>query len=462
MAASRVFLGPVFDRASGTWATLSGSSLNTRNGPDRLSQECSAALWVSASLEHADTTLVATLSPLQAFDPYGAPASGDYPALDVVGVGPLNLSPLGRYRVFLAYDAPGNIPPVIPTRPRLAPDAIVTVTNMTGALGNIQDDPSAPGSTHYTLTADGGGILRVGFAAPSGTLRSGDAYQRARVLIRNNSSTTTHSLTEISLWENGSQLRLLHAATQLAPGVNRIFSGLWDAAEISNLADLEIHVEVNGKASEVDIRAIDVQLERSAGPVTFDPATVVDTGWVSPWTPASYVDVHPAETWLRDAMSCVYWRVDGNNDLAPLANVRQVVVEFDDQANEDGFLFSRFARCGVSFQGTIADSASLKVGTTTHPDGPIYRGAAFSTRVEDGDTVLRDLAQIQTSRTGFYASIAHDPTLALTLPFYARPRRNFGFLASSVPRGHGPNGTRYTAAIELEEAHERDWTVLGG
>lgn len=456
--AGTVFLGPVFDRTRGEWATVSGRSLTSRTGPGNLSSECSAALFASAGLDIADTSFTATLDPLPSTDPYGpGPPSPIYPGVNCVGMGGTNLSRTGRWRALIAYDST-----TLPARPRLAPNAIVSVTNLTGALADIQDDPSAPSTSGaYVLTGDGIGILHVGFATPTGTLRSGDVYQRARVRIRNLSSSTTHSLNEIALWETGSMVRVLRAAQQIPPGADFVLSGLWDANEISNLANLELQVTVTGKASELEIRAMDMLIERSAGPVTFDPATVVDTGWLTPWTALPFGDIEPSETWMQTAAGLVYWHTAGGV-LSTIDDVGQIMIEVDDHANADGMFVARFARAGLAYQGSIADADGLQFGATIHPDGPVYRTARWSTVAESAGAVLSDLAHLATSKTGFFAQIQHDPGIALTMPFYARPRRNYGYTASSVPKAQTADGPRYRASVELEEAHERDWTVLGG
>lgn len=64
---------------------------------------------------------------------------------------------------------------------QLFPDAILTQTNITGAVGDIDEDPDSP-DANWML---GGGaiVLRVSFPTPSQTLKSGFP-QEFRVRLR--------------------------------------------------------------------------------------------------------------------------------------------------------------------------------------------------------------------------------------------------------------------------------------
>lgn len=62
---------------------------------------------------------------------------------------------------------------------RLAPDAVLTQTNLTGALSDIQDDPDTPDANW--MTEAGALVLRVSFPTPSGGKLVGTQEIRVRV-----------------------------------------------------------------------------------------------------------------------------------------------------------------------------------------------------------------------------------------------------------------------------------------
>lgn len=64
---------------------------------------------------------------------------------------------------------------------RLAPDAILTQTNLTGAVADIDEDPDSPDASW--LTGGGAVVLRVSFPSPAADLVAG-ATQEFRVRVR--------------------------------------------------------------------------------------------------------------------------------------------------------------------------------------------------------------------------------------------------------------------------------------
>lgn len=70
---------------------------------------------------------------------------------------------------------------VIGVAERLAPDAILTQTNLTGAVADIQDDPDSADANW--LIGGGAVVLRVSFPTPAASLRTGFT-QEFRVRLR--------------------------------------------------------------------------------------------------------------------------------------------------------------------------------------------------------------------------------------------------------------------------------------
>lgn len=65
---------------------------------------------------------------------------------------------------------------------RLAPDAVLLQTNLTGTLSQIQDDPDSPDANWMTGGA-GVNVLRVSFPTPANSLVAGFT-QEFRVRVR--------------------------------------------------------------------------------------------------------------------------------------------------------------------------------------------------------------------------------------------------------------------------------------
>jgi hypothetical protein len=69
------------------------------------------------------------------------------------------------------------------TTARLAPDGILTQTNLTGALTDIQDDPDSPDANYMNGVSGTSSTLRVSFPTPTQSLVAGFT-QEFRVRIR--------------------------------------------------------------------------------------------------------------------------------------------------------------------------------------------------------------------------------------------------------------------------------------
>lgn len=70
-----------------------------------------------------------------------------------------------------------------PVTSRVVPDAILTQTNLAGALSTITDDPDSADASWMT-GAGGTEVLRVSFASPPNTLALGAGRQEFRVRVR--------------------------------------------------------------------------------------------------------------------------------------------------------------------------------------------------------------------------------------------------------------------------------------
>lgn len=144
---------------------------------------------------------------------------------------------------------------------RLSPDAILTQTNLTGALAIIQDDPDSPDlgwmeATDNAVNTD----LRISFPSPAGRLAAG-LSQEMRVLVRKSALLGAEAAARLEVLENGSVRRAsgdIAISSDVGTVLNLTF---WDTDLIDPFAaGLELRVvgiaTTKGKAA--DKRVIDV------------------------------------------------------------------------------------------------------------------------------------------------------------------------------------------------------------
>jgi hypothetical protein len=135
---------------------------------------------------------------------------------------------------------------------RLAPDALLDQTNLSGSVADVDDDPDSPDGSW--LVHDGGNgntICRVSFPSPTGNPTTGSGLQEFRVQIRKNASAGNATPWSLQLWEGGSQVAELATGT-VTTTTGEVVSGTWDASSLSGSdgADVECRLEqTNGGAS---------------------------------------------------------------------------------------------------------------------------------------------------------------------------------------------------------------------
>ena len=71
---------------------------------------------------------------------------------------------------------------------RLAPDALLTQTNLTGAVTDIDDDPDSADANWLTAPTNVDTTCEVSFPSPSDNLNADAELQEFRVQVRKNSS----------------------------------------------------------------------------------------------------------------------------------------------------------------------------------------------------------------------------------------------------------------------------------
>lgn len=174
------------------------------------------------------------------------------------------------------------------TAERLAPDA-VTLTNLSGVVANIQDDPDSPDGNWLVATGNNvGTTAEVTFPTPSGSLTTGAGLQEIRVLCRKFSATQTGTPTaRIDIYENGT-LVSSGSAVNITSAVGQVISRTFDASILSDQTGASFEVRAvgvqtggsPGVRNTVDFGAIEWNVDYTAGSAltysTTDPAGLVD------------------------------------------------------------------------------------------------------------------------------------------------------------------------------------------
>lgn len=110
---------------------------------------------------------------------------------------------------------------------RLAPDAILAVTNLAGLVTAIDEDPDSPDASWLTAPgANNATQVRVSFGTPTA---SPAGLQEFRVQLRKTNHSTNPSAV-IELWENGVLVQAVVSTTTISSTSGQILAGTWDAS----------------------------------------------------------------------------------------------------------------------------------------------------------------------------------------------------------------------------------------
>lgn len=161
------------------------------------------------------------------------------------------------------------------TTERLAPDAILVQTGLTGVLSAIQDDPDSPNGSWLTTSSNTSTDLRVSFPTPSGSLTTGAGLQGIRVLVRKTGQSTNPTVV-VELWQSGSLVSTLVASTTVSSTTGVVLAGSFDASSLSDPTGAGVEVRVNGtpgggspsNRASVEVGAIEWNTTESAAPTT--------------------------------------------------------------------------------------------------------------------------------------------------------------------------------------------------
>ena len=128
---------------------------------------------------------------------------------------------------------------------RLAPDAILVQTGLSGSVTAIDEDPDSPDASWLTSSVGTNTDLRVSFPLPSGNLNTGAGLQEFRVRVRKTTGSTAPTCV-VELWENGSLVTTVVASTSVTSTTGVVLSGTWDASLLSNISGANVECRVVG------------------------------------------------------------------------------------------------------------------------------------------------------------------------------------------------------------------------
>ena len=160
---------------------------------------------------------------------------------------------------------------------RSSPTSIVSSTNLTGTVSNIQDDPDSADAGWLTVTtANQSTNVQVAMSDPTGSPTTGSGLQNIRVLWRKTSQ-TTNPTGVVELWRSGggAAIATIVSSTTVSSTTGVVVSGTFDFATFTagggaaGGSDLEIRVvgTVGGGSpsnrASVEIGAIEWNAEYS-------------------------------------------------------------------------------------------------------------------------------------------------------------------------------------------------------
>lgn len=138
-----------------------------------------------------------------------------------------------------------------------APDSILASTNLSGTVGDIDDDPDNPDTNWLTNSSETGAetSVRVSFPTPAEDL-SGD--QQFKAQVRKDGTSADPDCT-IELWEAGTLVATL-STTTITSTSSQLITGGFSAADISDASDVECRLlgnEGNAVGQSVEVGAVE-------------------------------------------------------------------------------------------------------------------------------------------------------------------------------------------------------------
>ncbi|MCK4659916.1 MAG: hypothetical protein KAV82_10385, partial [Phycisphaerae bacterium] len=158
---------------------------------------------------------------------------------------------------------------------RKAPDVLLVQTNLTGVVGDIDDDPDSPDTNWLEyITNNVDTVCRVSFPTPTGSPTVGVDLQEFKIWVRQQPDGAGADPTvRIELYEDGSSLATILADTPVSSPSGALYSGFWNANLLNtsdgSLVECYIYGTAIGgqpaKRCTVEVGAVEWNVDYSAG-----------------------------------------------------------------------------------------------------------------------------------------------------------------------------------------------------
>jgi hypothetical protein len=133
---------------------------------------------------------------------------------------------------------------------RLAPDGIITQDNLSGVIGDIQDDPDNPDANWWTCSDHGQDtVAHVSFPTPTGNPTVGVDLQEFRIYVRRSRDKSNQPRVRIDLYENGELIIELTGLLYVTSLIGQVHYTHWNANLLSNSDGSGVEIYVFGDAS---------------------------------------------------------------------------------------------------------------------------------------------------------------------------------------------------------------------
>lgn len=156
---------------------------------------------------------------------------------------------------------------------RRAPDALLVQTNLSGVVGDIQDDTDSPDANWLTAPGSNNETeCRASFPTPTGNPTAGAGLQEFRALVRKTNHSTDPTVT-LELYENGALVATLVSAQTVSSTSGVVIAGTWDASSLGTADGSLVEIRVvgttgggnpNNRAS-LEVGALEWNVEYTAG-----------------------------------------------------------------------------------------------------------------------------------------------------------------------------------------------------
>ena len=129
---------------------------------------------------------------------------------------------------------------------RLAPDALLEQTNLSGTVADIDDDPDSPDGAWLTAPGSNNNTTaRVSFPLPSGVPTIGTGLQEFRVLVRKTNHSTNPTC-DVELYESGVLVATLINDQAISSTSGVVLSGAWNANLLTGSDGGNVECRVTG------------------------------------------------------------------------------------------------------------------------------------------------------------------------------------------------------------------------